>query len=108
MNAKPIDNETWRFCGILNHHYDWNVSKWREYFGEDESQSKFIRCHCCKAPFKGDESPYAGFFPEDDKGFTLRIICKECAYEVSDKVIDYSLDENGEVKVNEWVKGVES
>lgn len=105
MKIKPIDNETWRFCGILNHHYDWTVSKWQDYFKDGETEDKFKECHCCKTPFKGNEFPYAGFFPEDEKGFSIRIVCKECAYKVSDKVTDYSLDENGDVKVTEWKRG---
>lgn len=98
----PMDKESWKFCGILEHHYDWNVRQWREYFGDMDNQ-KFEKCYCCGKQLHDKEKPYAAFMP-DGIGFQIQTICKCCAYRISDKVTDYEANEKGDVKVVEWCR----
>ena len=97
------DNETWRFCGIFEKRYDWNVKQWNEYLSAG-TEKRFSECVCCGTLFKDDDILYQGFYvlPE---GTMLKPVCKKCAYALSDKVTDYYLDESGEPVIQIWKKG---
>lgn len=100
------DNETWKFCGFFNHHYDWAAKDWRKFIGEKPSDedSVFHKCFCCEKTFTDNDIIYAGMaFVEEGNGYQLKSFCKKCAYKISDKVTDYDLV-NGEVEITTWEK----
>lgn len=85
------DKETWRYVGMFDRHPDWTVKHWREqqekYSG---AENPYITCPCCGKPFGDNEYPYMGAFkvPVPVGNYRFRIICKKCAYRISDKVTE--------------------
>lgn len=83
------DKETWRYTGVLIRHPEWTIKEWRKQ--DDEllgKGDKFISCSCCHKHFEDDEYPYMGTFSVAKGQYMFKIICKECAYKISDKVTE--------------------
>lgn len=100
------DKETWRYIGVLIRHPEWTIKDWRkednDFYGEDDNdcRKRFISCSCCHKHFDDDEYPYIGAFRAAKGQYWFKIICKECAYKISDKVTEA----DGEVVVIERPK----
>lgn len=106
FNRRNLERDKTRGCkmtfryGGLVHNFNKTVGEWADDFTL-ESENPFIDCSCCKKPFVRSEFPYMGVFHV--KGITYKyrnkfiIICKSCAYRISDIVIESG---GKEVKTN--------
>lgn len=103
------DSYAWRHCGMFDRHYDWKAREWRENYAQyssDEEPNPFIKCYHCGNPFADDDFVYDGFFKTADGNgnFQLRILCKKCAYELANRVTDYVLLPDGNIKIEEKIR----
>lgn len=99
-----FEGHSWRVCGILDKHYDWTAKGWIDSWVLSEP-NPFVSCHCCNKVFDDDEILYQGFFTVDDhNNQQLFSLCRKCAYEISDRVTDYELLTDGNIKLVEYIK----
>lgn len=101
-----VDGHSWKYCGMLDEQYGVGAMKLAKDYAEfyaDESENPFIKCFECGKPFKPTETPYQGAFTVKN-GVKFRCICRKCAYTMSVKVTDYTLDTANRVEVKEWTK----
>ena len=85
------DKKTFRWGGI-EHKFKKTAKEWRDEFCFSEAENPYIKCSCCGRDYADDDILYAGFFTVKEKSYEcryqLKTLCKECAYRISDKVIE--------------------
>lgn len=90
--------ETFRYGGMFTKDFTKTAKQRAEEHDTFVSQrggivdkNPYKTCACCGREFGEEEYPYAGFFNTDlsEKYSKLEIICKDCAYDISDIVIEY-------------------
>lgn len=99
----PKDDESWRYAGIFDKHYDWTAKQWQEHWGND-CQNPYIECFICEKDFEPEEPLYQCFVKTGLDTSKLRCICKKCAYKYSHKITDYKVS-GREIKVSKWERG---
>lgn len=103
------EGHSWKYYSSLNEDdapdYSTKALKaeWHQ-FHDEKDECPFDVCFGCGKQFEDDEIPYAGLFTETI-GYRMRCICKKCAYQISEKVTDYEITSDGELRVKEWTKG---
>ena len=89
--------ETFRYGGMFTQDFTKTAKQRAEEHDTFVSQrggiideNPYKTCACCGREFADNEYPYAGFFNTDlsEKLSKLEIICRDCAYEISDVVIE--------------------
>lgn len=88
------DKETFRWGGFQRT-FDKTAKEWREEHErlfKRSTDNPYITCSCCNNPLPDSEPVYAGFFEVRNKEwecrYQLKTLCKKCAYEISDNVIE--------------------
>lgn len=100
--AKIQNGEAWRYCGMFNRHYDWTAKQWRDdYASFDGKDNPFIECFECGEKFDDDAPVYAAFTEVETERYRLRMFCRHCAERLADKLTDYKILPNGEIKIVE-------
>ena len=105
-------NEAWRYKGIFIEHYDWTAKQWQEDYETyptytdslgsiKQNPNPFKECFCCKKPFKDEDIVYSGFSEVKLNAFKMVFMCRKCAYSAADKVTDYDILPDGNIKVTE-------
>lgn len=78
--------------GGLARNFDKTNKEWFAGYSTDDIGNPFIKCACCDKAFNPDEHPYTGVFHVAPRTVKYRnkfaIICKKCAYKISDIVIE--------------------
>lgn len=83
-----VDKETFRYGGLFRH-FDRTIGEWSDSYSANDTSNPFVKCSCCDKEFDKQEYPYAGFFYIDKaKNAQIKIMCKDCAYKISDKVVE--------------------
>ena len=84
-----LENQSFRWGGI-GREFEKTAKEWKEDCKGlyPSGMTPYDRCFVCKKEPPQDQPLYAGFFAIDSEHFVIKIMCRECAYRISQKVIE--------------------
>ena len=83
-----LKNQSFRWGGI-GHEFEKTAKEWADEYAEIFSnENPYKKCFVCGQEPPQDQPLYAGFFAIDSEHFALKMMCRKCAYRISQKVIE--------------------